>query len=103
MITNIPLCFLGKPEMNPLSITVGGRAPPKASPSPTLHRLRCKHNTKLHKQLNTQLNGLGYVKCMHYTQNIHNKNQTSTIKLFLPSHTTALNTALHASMHKACV
>jgi len=30
---------------------------------------------------------------MHYKQNIHNKNQTSTMKLFLPSHTTALNTA----------
>ena len=30
---------------------------------------------------------------MHYKLNIHNKTQTSTTKPFLPSHTTALNTA----------
>jgi len=30
---------------------------------------------------------------MHYERNVHNKNQTSTMKLFLPPHTTALNTA----------
>jgi len=30
---------------------------------------------------------------MHFKLNIHNKNQTSTIKLIFPSHTNALNTA----------
>jgi len=29
---------------------------------------------------------------MHYKRNIHNKNQTSTMKLILPSQTNALNT-----------
>jgi len=30
---------------------------------------------------------------MHYKHNIHNKTQISTIKLLIPSHTNALNTA----------
>ena len=30
---------------------------------------------------------------MHYKHNIHDKNQTSTLKLILPSHTNALNKA----------
>ena len=30
---------------------------------------------------------------MHYKHNIHNKNQTSTIKLIIRSHTNVLNTA----------
>jgi len=30
---------------------------------------------------------------MHYKHKIHNKNQTSTMKLILPSHTNALHTA----------
>jgi hypothetical protein len=29
---------------------------------------------------------------MHYKLSIHNKNQTSTMNLILPSHTNALNT-----------
>jgi len=47
----------------------------------------------LHKLLNTQHNGLGYGQHMNYKHNIHNKNQTSTMKLILPSHTNALHTA----------
>ena len=30
---------------------------------------------------------------MHYKHNIHNRKQTSTVKLILPSYTNALNTA----------
>ena len=30
---------------------------------------------------------------MHYKHNVENKNQTSTMKLILPLHTNALNTA----------
>jgi len=38
-------------------------------------------------------NGSGYFQQMHYKHNIHNKTQTSTIKLILRSHINAFNTA----------
>jgi len=45
---------------------------------------------------------------MHYERNVHNKNLNSTMKLSLPSHTTALNTArgivrLYRDMNAALV